>query len=62
MKLSVQLVAWNGGKYIPYLFDSLRKQTFSDWQLIILDNASSDDTLEKIKTEQNVVNILLYHR
>ncbi len=51
MKLNVHLVTWNGGKYIPYLFDSLRKQTFSDWQLIILDNASSDDTLEKIKTE-----------
>lgn len=51
MKLSVQLVTWNGGKYISYLFDSLRKQTFLDWQLIILDNASSDDTLEKIKQE-----------
>jgi len=51
MKLSVQLVTWNGGKYIPYLFDSLKKQTFADWKLIILDNASSDDTVEKIKKE-----------
>ncbi|MFA6426968.1 MAG: glycosyltransferase family 2 protein [Candidatus Magasanikbacteria bacterium] len=51
MKLSVHLVTWNGGKYIPYLFDSLRKQTFKDWRLIILDNASTDDTLREIKTE-----------
>ena len=50
-KLSVQLVTWNGSKYISYLFDSLKKQTFSDWELIILDNGSSDDTVEKIKQE-----------
>lgn len=51
MKLSIHLVTWNGAKYIPFLFDSLKKQTFRDWKLIILDNASSDDTVEKIKTE-----------
>lgn len=53
MKLSVHLVVWNGAKYIPYLFESLRKQTFSDWKLFILDNASTDDTVSKIKTEIN---------
>ena len=50
-KLSVHLVTWNGAKYIPYLFDSLRKQTFKDWKLIILDNASSDETAKQIKKE-----------
>lgn len=51
MKLNIQLVTWNGGKYIPYLFDSLRRQDFSDWSLQILDNASQDDTAERIKKE-----------
>jgi len=51
MKLNVHLVTWNGGKYIPYLFDSLKKQTYNNYKLIILDNASSDDTVEKIKFE-----------
>lgn len=50
-KLLVQLVTWNGSKYIPYLFESLRNQTYRDWKLVILDNGSSDDTVEKIKTE-----------
>lgn len=50
-KLSVHLVTWNGVKYIPYLFDSLKKQNFSDWKLVILDNGSSDDTVKKIKHE-----------
>jgi len=48
-KLSVHLVTWNGEKYIPYLFESLKKQTFLDWELQVLDNASTDNTLQKIK-------------
>jgi len=51
MKLVVQLVTWNGGKYIPYLFDSLRKQTCKDYFLSILDNSSTDNTVELIKKE-----------
>ena len=51
MKISVHLVTWNGEKYIPLLFDSLKKQTFKDWKLVILDNASTDNTVEKIKIE-----------
>ncbi|MEK7532420.1 MAG: glycosyltransferase [Patescibacteria group bacterium] len=45
MKLSVQLVTWNGAKYIPHLFTSLRAQTYRDFTLHILDNASTDETV-----------------
>jgi len=51
MKLSVHLVAWNGSKYIPHLFDYLRKQTFKDWMIYIVDNDSKDNTVELIKKE-----------
>lgn len=47
-KLIVQLVTWNGAKYIPFLFDSLARQTYVDWELVVLDNASSDATVESI--------------
>lgn len=50
-KVSVQLVTWNGEQYIPYLFDSLRKQTFDNWKLNIFDNDSSDGTVEAIGKE-----------
>src|SRR3989338_8912616 len=53
MKLAVHLLTWNGSKYIPYLFDSLRKQTFKDWKLFIVDNNSTDNTVEAIKKELN---------
>jgi len=51
-KLSVHLVTWNGAQYFPYLFESLKNQTYRDWSLYIWDNASaapSDVTaLEKL--------------
>lgn len=56
MKLSIQLVTWNGAKYIPHLFKSLREQTFKDYFLYILDNGSSDQTKELIKKELNGLN------
>ncbi len=52
-KLVVHLVTWNGAKYVPYLFDSLRKQTYTDWTLLVIDNNSGDGTLELIKKELN---------
>ncbi len=51
MKLSVHLVTWNGAKYVPFLFESLRKQTFTDWHLYILDNNSADGTVAAIEKE-----------
>lgn len=51
MKLIVQLLTWNGAKYIPKLFESLRKQTLKDWKFYILDNSSSDNTVELTEKE-----------
>lgn len=51
MKLSIHLVTWNGAKYVPYLFDSLRKQNFLDWHLVIVDNNSQDGMVELMKKE-----------
>lgn len=51
MKLTVHVVTWNGAKYIPQLFESLRNQTTKDWELVILDNNSSDNTVELIEQE-----------
>lgn len=47
----LQLVTWNGAKYLPHLFQSLREQVFTDWELVILDNASTDDTVAILEKE-----------
>lgn len=49
--VSIHLVTWNGAKYIPYLFASLRAQTYRDMQLYIIDNGSADGTVEAIERE-----------
>ncbi len=49
MKVSVNLVTWNGEKYLPYCLDSIAKQTFRDFSLLILDNGSIDGTAEFLK-------------
>jgi len=51
MSLFVHLITYNGAKYIPYLFDSLRAQTFRDWELLVIDNASTDDTVAAVQKE-----------
>lgn len=54
-KLSVHLVTWNGNKYYPYLFESLKKQTYQDWELFVWDNASKEtEDLEKLSTTLSV--------
>ncbi|MBI5731747.1 MAG: glycosyltransferase family 2 protein [Candidatus Magasanikbacteria bacterium] len=50
-RLTVNLVAWNGSKYVPYLFESLRRQIFRDWFLRVLDNGSVDNAVSLIKKE-----------
>src|SRR3989339_2089471 len=57
MRLTINLVTYNGEKYIPYLFESLRKQTYQDWELLVLDNNSSDDTVDLIKKQSYNLNI-----
>ena len=48
MKVDIHLVTHNGAAYIPYLFASLRQQTFQDFRLSVLDNASQDNTVSRI--------------
>jgi glycosyltransferase involved in cell wall biosynthesis len=42
--ISIGLPVYNGEKYIRDALDSLLGQTFTDFELIISDNASTDDT------------------
>ncbi len=50
-KLAVHLVTYNGAKYVPYLFESLRKQTYHNWELLIIDNGSTDGMVEAMQKE-----------
>lgn len=47
--ISVVVAAYNTGKYIEECLNSIISQTFQDWECIIIDDASSDNTLSVIK-------------
>jgi glycosyltransferase involved in cell wall biosynthesis len=43
-RVSLGLPVYNGGRYVKGAIDALLTQSFSDFELIICDNASSDDS------------------
>ena len=45
-KISILTPVWNGLPYIKECINSVLKQDFQDWQLIVSDNGSTDGTLE----------------
>lgn len=52
VKVQILLATYNGEKYIAELLDSLLNQTYQDWQLLVYDDGSGDDTLKIIRNYQ----------
>ncbi|MBK1877949.1 glycosyltransferase family 2 protein [Pelagicoccus mobilis] len=61
-RVSIGLPVYNGSNYIRQAIDSILEQTYRDFEIIICDNASTDDTQaiceEYVKRDKRVV----YHR
>lgn len=49
MKLSVVIPAYNEEKYLPACLKSLKKQTFQNFEIIVVNNNSTDKTAEVAK-------------
>ncbi len=49
INVSINLLTWNGEKYLRWLLQSLKEQTFKNWELLVLDNSSPDKSVEIIK-------------
>src|SRR4051812_27741752 len=42
--VSVILPTYNRAKFLPQAFASIKAQTFTDWELVVVDDGSTDDT------------------
>ncbi len=60
-KVSIVLPTFNGERFIRDSIDSIIDQTFQDWELIIVDDCSIDNTLEiarKYEKENNRIRVI----
>jgi len=55
---SIILVNWNGARHLPVCFMALRQQTFRDFEIILVDNASHDDSLELLARDFPEVKVI----
>src|SRR3954471_23282431 len=49
MKVSVLMAVYNGSDVVQAAVQSILTQTFSDWELLIVDDASTDGTLPLLR-------------
>jgi N-acetylglucosaminyl-diphospho-decaprenol L-rhamnosyltransferase len=50
--ISVVLVTWNSKTYLPRCLTALSKQTLQDFEIILVDNGSTDDSLDSLKSSR----------
>ncbi|MGO2764372.1 MAG: glycosyltransferase family 2 protein [Pseudolactococcus laudensis] len=50
MKINIVMSTYNGEQFLAEQIDSIQQQKFKDWQLLIRDDGSSDQTPEIIKS------------
>lgn len=57
--VSVVLITWNSAPYLPRCLDGIRGQTHPALELIVVDNASSDDSLDLVRERASHATIIL---
>lgn len=58
-EIDVIIPNWNGRDWLPDCLDALRAQTCPDFRVTVVDNGSTDDSVEYIRTSHPEVNVLI---
>ena len=61
-KVSVVMAAYNRAHLLPHAIRSIINQTLTNWELIIIDDASSDNTPEVVRAFTKIDPRIRYHR
>jgi len=56
--VTVVIPNWNGAVHLPTCLESLRRQTFRDFEVIVVDNGSSDESLALLARDYPEVQVL----
>lgn len=49
--ISVIIANWNGGQYLPSCLKALARQTFTDYEILVVDNGSSDGSVDSLQDD-----------
>ncbi|AFZ29303.1 glycosyl transferase family 2 [Gloeocapsa sp. PCC 7428] len=62
MKISVIIPCFNAAKTIAVQLEALAKQTWKNWEIIVVDNGSTDDSVAIVeKYQKQILNLQLIH-
>lgn len=61
-KVSVVIPNWNGLKLLKVCLPSLKKQSFRDFEVIIIDNGSTDGSVEFVKKNYPEINLIILEK
>lgn len=53
-KITIVISSYNQGKFIPDLIESLKKQTFQNFKILVVDSYSTDNTINQLKEYDKV--------
>ena len=56
--ISVIIPNWNGAEHLPTCLDSLQAQTYTNVEIIVVDNASTDGSLELLAQDYSQVHLI----
>jgi len=60
--VSIIILNWNGERHLPRCLEAVAAQTFSDYEVIVLDNASTDRSAEQIEKHWPAFRVIRFER
>ena len=61
-KVTVYITAYNYGRYIQQAVDSVLRQTFRDWELLIVNDGSTDNTRDVLSAYEGEEGVRIVHQ
>ena len=58
---SILIAQYNNGKYLSEAIESIKSQTYTNWEIIIVDDCSTDNSKELYKQYENDEKIKIYY-